>query len=51
MFVFPLRWFPWLSLLVGGYMVGSGTEDLLTGLILILVGGVWLFVRFTNRKN
>lgn len=49
MMVIPLKWFPWLMLIVGIMVVAGGEAG--TGLIMAAIGAVWLFLRSRSKQK
>ena len=49
MMVIPLKWLPWLILIVGLITLAGGEAE--TGLVMIAVGGVWLFLRNLGKNK
>lgn len=49
MMVIPLKWFPWLILIVGIVVMVEGEAG--TGLIMAAIGAVWLFLRSRSKQK
>lgn len=49
MMVIPLKWFPWLILIVGIVVMAEGEVG--TGIIMAAIGIVWLFLRSRSKQN
>ena len=49
MFVFKLSWLPYLLLIAGIGMLCQG--DVLYGIVLTVLGGIWTYGRITDKKE
>lgn len=49
MMVIPLKWFPWLILIVGIVVMVGGEAG--TGLIMTAIGAAWLFLRSRSKQK
>lgn len=49
MIVFPLKWLPWI-LAIGGFIALVTTGDPFS-FVMMLVGGVWLFLKYKGNKG
>lgn len=49
MIFIPIKWFPWLCVIVGVMVVAGGEVG--TGLILTAIGAVWLSLRSQSKKK
>ena len=50
MVVFPLKWLPYLLVIGGLYGVISG-EEVGFGIVALVVGGIWLFLKHSNGSS
>lgn len=49
MMVIPMKWFPWLILIVGVITLAGGEAE--TGFVMVAVGGIWLFLRSQSKNK
>lgn len=45
----PLKWIPWIFLIAGVLLLVSGEANM-TSIIVMAVGGVWLYLQHQNKQ-
>ncbi len=51
MIAMPLKWVPWVLLTVGSYGLFTGEIDAMACLVMLGIGGVWLVLKFSAKRE
>ena len=49
MIAIPFKWFPYLCVLCGAYGLLFGDEEIITSILLLAFGAVWLYFKHRSR--